>query len=86
MRKKTHTNFILLSRSRNVVGRFMKIYLHKPITIIKISFTSENSNIFNITSNHFNIFNKNIFLHVIPVQIIAPWQKEQLQLHHDCDV
>ena len=31
--KEACTNFVLLSQSRNMIGLFMKIYLHKPIKI-----------------------------------------------------
>ena len=33
--KEAGTNFVLLSRSRNMIGRFMKTYLHKPIKILQ---------------------------------------------------
>ena len=34
-RKKADTNFVLLSQSRNMIGRFMKTYLHRPIKILQ---------------------------------------------------
>ena len=32
--KEASTNLILLSQSRNMVGQFMKTYLHRPIKIL----------------------------------------------------
>ena len=33
--KEGGTHFVLLSRSRNMTGRFMKTYLHQPIKILQ---------------------------------------------------
>ena len=33
--KEASTNLILLSQSRNMVGQFMKTYLHRPIKILQ---------------------------------------------------
>ena len=35
LKKEAGINFPLLSRSRNMIGRFMRIYLHKPIKILQ---------------------------------------------------
>ena len=34
--KEAGTNFVLFYRSRNMIGRFMETYLHKPIKILQL--------------------------------------------------
>ena len=45
----------LLGQSRNMIGQFKKIYLHRPIKII--IFLCENSKMYKITSKYFSFLN-----------------------------
>ena len=53
--KEVGTNFPLLSRSRDMIGWFMKTYLHQPIKILQ--FLWENSKMLNKTAKYFSILN-----------------------------
>ena len=57
--KEAGINFILLSRSRQMIGWFMKTYLHRPINILQFLSRGKIQK-FNITSKYFSIFNNKL--------------------------
>ena len=75
--KEAGTNFVLLSQPRNMTGRFMKTYLHRPINILEfLTFGRIQKYLtlkcFSFLSNAPSRIKQGIFLHVIPVRIIVP--------------
>ena len=55
--KEAGINFVSFCQSRNMVGQFKKVYLHRPIKILQISHNHEDSKMFNKTSKYFSFSN-----------------------------